>query len=294
MNLQQLRGTGVALITPFKANKSIDFDALGKLIDYCINGGVEYLVSLGTTGESATLSKTEKKEIFEFTINKNAGRVPVIAGFGGNDTHALINEIQEADLSKFTAILSVSPYYNKPTQDGIIAHYQAVADAAPLPIILYNVPGRTGSNMNASTTIELAKHKNIIGVKEASGNFAQCMQIVKNTPKDFLKISGDDNITLPLIALGFDGVISVSGQGFPTIFTPMVRAALAGDFEKAKALHYQLVDITDMLFAEGNPAGIKFALELQQVCESFVRLPLVGISAGLQQQMKAAFDQLKL
>lgn len=294
MNLQQLRGTGIALVTPFTAGKAVDFDALAKLIDAAIAGGVEYLVSLGTTGETATLSATEKKEVLAFTIKKANGRVPIVAGFGGNNTQELIQQIHEADLNGVSAILSVSPYYNKPTQAGIINHYTAIADASPLPIILYNVPGRTGSNINAETTIALAKHKNIIGIKEASGNFSQCMQIVMNTPTDFLKISGDDNLTLPLLALGFDGVISVSGQGFPTIFTPMVRAALAGDYQKAKTLHYQLVNITDLLFIEGNPAGIKLALQLQQIGDGSVRMPLEAATEKLRIAMKLELDLLKL
>lgn len=289
---QKLKGTGVALVTPFKANGHLDFNGLGKLIDHCINGGVEYLVSLGTTGESATQSKEEKLEVLNFTIAHNKGRVPVIAGFGGNDTHAVIKDIEAFHFNGVDAILSVSPYYSKPTQAGIIAHYKAIAAAAPRPVILYNVPGRTGSNMAAETTIALSAEKNIIGIKEASGNFGQCMQIVMNTPKDFLKISGDDNITLPLIALGFDGVISVSGQGFPRQFSQMVREALKGDFAAARKLHYPLVDVTDMLFAEGNPGGIKYALEVLGVCDSHLRLPLVSISDGLKAKIKAEMKKI--
>lgn len=284
---QKLRGSGVALVTPFQANGEVDYAGLGKLIDHCITGGIEYLVSLGTTGEAATLSKEEKLEVLNFTIAHTKGRVPLIAGFGGNDTRAVIKDIEAFHFNGIDAILSVSPYYSKPTQAGIIAHYQAIATAAPRPVLLYNVPGRTGMNMTAETTITLSKEKNIIGIKEASGNFGQCMQIVMNTPKEFLKISGDDNITLPLIALGFDGVISVSGQAFAKQFSQMVREALKGDFEAACKLHYPLVDVTDMLFAEGNPGGVKYVLEALGVCGSHLRLPLVQISDSLKAKIKA-------
>jgi 4-hydroxy-tetrahydrodipicolinate synthase len=290
---QKLKGTGVALVTPFNQNGEIDFEGLGRVIDHSINGGVEYLVSLGTTGESVTLSKEEKKEILKFTVAHNAGRVPVVAGFGGNNTVELIRDITAQDFTGIDAILSVSPYYNKPTQQGILAHYKAVAVASPLPILLYNVPGRTGSNIAATTALQLAREEaKIIGIKEASGDFTQAMQLVKNAPDDFLVISGDDNITLGLIAYGFHGVISVVGQAFPTVFSSMVRNALAGDFAEAKELHYQLNDITDMLFAEGNPGGVKYALELQGICQSHLRLPLVGISDALKAKMKQAVAQL--
>lgn len=287
-----LRGSGVALVTPFNADGSIDFNGLGKLIDYCFEGGINYLVSLGTTGESVNLSKDEKRAVLDFTIKHNNGRLPVVAGFGGNNTTELLKEIQSNNFDGIDAVLSVSPYYNKPTQAGIIAHYEAVAQVSPKPVILYNVPGRTGSNINAETTIALSKVKNIIGIKEASGNFGQCMQIVNNTSTDFLKISGDDNITLPLIALGFDGVISVSGQGFPKIFSEMVRLSLEGDFAAARKEHYKLLDVTDMLFAEGNPGGIKAVLKLAGICDTHMRLPLVDISESLKQKIKQAFDKI--
>ena len=289
---QKLRGSGVALVTPFKTNGDVDYNGLGKLIDHCITDGIEYLVSLGTTGESATLNKVEKLEVLNYTIQHNKGRVPLVAGFGGNDTRAVLHDMEHFHFNGVDAILSVSPYYSKPTQTGIIAHYKAIAAAAPRPVILYNVPGRTGANMAAETTIALAKEKNIIGIKEASGNFGQCMQIMMNTPKDFLKISGDDNITLPLISLGFDGVISVSGQGFPKVFSQMVREGLKGDFDAARKLHYQLVDVTDMLFVEGNPGGIKYVLEVLGVCESHLRLPLVSISDSLRAKIKAEIAKI--
>ncbi len=288
----KLRGTGVALVTPFNADGTIDFTGLEKLVDYCIDGGVEYLVSLGTTGESVNLDHQEKLDVLSFTVEKNAGRVPLVAGFGGNSTHQVIKDIEKYHFKGVDAILSVSPYYNKPTQEGIYQHYKAVASASPVPVILYNVPGRTSSNMQAATTLRLAEIANIIGMKEASGDFAQCMQLAKNKPKDFLLISGDDNITLGLIAYGFDGVISVVGQAFPKIFTDMVRASLNGDFQTARALHYKLNDITDMLFAEGNPAGVKYALQIQQVCSAHLRLPLVGISDALKKRMELAISSL--
>ncbi len=288
----KLRGTGVALVTPFTKSGAIDFNGLEKVIDYSIKGGVEYVVTLGTTGESVNLDKQEKLDILNFTIEKTAGRVPVVAGFGGNSTHQVIKDIEEFHFNGVDAILSVSPYYNKPTQNGIIEHYKAVAAAAPRPIILYNVPGRTASNMLASTTLKLAEVDNIIGMKEASGDFNQCMQIAKNKPKDFLLVSGDDNITLGLLAYGLDGVISVVGQAFPKIFTEMVRQGLKGNFEEARTLHYKLNDITDMLFAEGNPGGVKYALEVLGVCESHLRLPLVDISDDLKKRLKSAIDKL--
>lgn len=288
----KLRGTGVALVTPFTKNGAIDFNGLEKVIDYSIKGGVEYVVTLGTTGESVNLDKQEKLDIMNFTIEKTAGRVPVVAGFGGNSTHQVIKDIEQFHFNGVDAILSVSPYYNKPTQGGIIEHYKAVAAAAPRPVILYNVPGRTASNMLASTTLRLAEVENIIGMKEASGDFNQCMQIAKNKPKDFLLISGDDNITLGLLAYGLDGVISVVGQAFPKIFTEMVRQGLKGNFEEARTLHYKLNDITDMLFAEGNPGGVKYALEVLDVCESNLRLPLVSISDDLKKRLKATIDKL--
>lgn len=289
----KLKGTGVALVTPFTKSGDVDYKGLENVINHSINGGVEYLVSLGTTGESVTLSKDEKLDILNFTIEKAAERVPVVAGFGGNSTDEVIRDIEKFHFKGVDAILSVSPYYNRPTQEGIYQHYKAIAAVSPKPVILYNVPARTGSNMLASTTLRLANEvENIAGMKEASGDFGQCMQIAKNKPNDFLLVSGDDNITLGLLAYGFDGVISVVGQAFPKIFTEMVRMGLKGDFEKARQLHFQLNDITDMLFVEGNPAGVKCALALQDVCDEFVRLPLVGASDALRAKMKAAIAGL--
>lgn len=291
--MKKFQGTGVALITPFNSNGSIDFKGLANVIEWNIAGGTEYLVSLGTTGESVVLSKEEKKEILDFTVAQVAGRVPVVAGFGGNNTHAIAKELESHNFKGIDAVLSVSPYYNKPTQSGIFEHYKVIAKASPKPVILYNVPGRTGSNIQAATTLKIANEvENVIGIKEASGDFAQAMQLVKKRPKDFLLISGDDNITLGLIAYGFDGVISVVGQAFPKIFSEMVRQCLAGNFESARQLHFKLNDITDMLFAEGNPGGIKFALEVLGICQSNLRLPLVPISDSLKEKLKTAIEQL--
>lgn len=289
----KLKGTGVALVTPFTKDDKVDFNALGKLIDHCITGGVEYLVSLGTTGESVTLTKEEKVEVLKYTIEKNNGRVPVVAGFGGNSTHEILRDFEKYDFNGIDAILSVSPYYNKPTQEGIYQHYKTLGNAAPRPIILYNVPGRTSSNMLAATTLRIAREvPNIIGIKEASGDFIQNMQIVKNKPENFLVISGDDNITLGLMAYGLDGVISVVGQAFPALFTEMVRQCLKGDFATAKQLHYKLNDITDMLFAEGNPGGVKCALEILGVCEAHLRQPLAPVSDALKKRLQDAIAGL--
>ena len=290
----KLRGTGVALVTPFTKSGDVDYAGLERLINHCINGGVEYLVSLGTTGESVTLSNEEKLDVLNFTIEKAAKRVSIVAGFGGNNTSYVIkHEIEKFHFKGVDAVLSVSPAYNKPTQEGIYQHYKAVAEASPVPVLLYNVPGRTSSNMKAETTLRIAHEvKNVIGIKEASGDFNQCMQIVKNKPKDFLVISGDDNITLGLMAYGFDGVISVVGQAFPNTFSDMVRHCLQGDFVNARKLHYDLNDITDMLFAEGNPAGVKAALEILGVCSKYVRLPLVDVSQELRNKLNTAIEKL--
>jgi len=284
--MQQLKGTGVALVTPFDNQMNIDYPALERLVNYVIDGGVEYLVVLGTTGESATLNATEKAEVLEFVKKVNAGRKPIVFGIGGNNTAALVESMQTAKLDGVTAILSASPYYNKPTQEGIYQHYKTLSEASPLPIILYNVPGRTASNISAETTLRLAHDfDNIIAVKEASGNMEQIMKIINDRPEGFMVISGDDNLTLPMIALGGDGVISVSGQGFPKVFTDMVRQALAGNMEAARKGHYQLFEITKMLFAEGNPGGIKAVLKHKGLMEEYMRQPLWPISEALRQDI---------
>lgn len=282
-----LTGTGVAIITPFKKNKEIDFDALEKLINYTIDNGVNHIVTLGTTGETPTLSKEEKQEIVNFTINKTNGRVPIVVGIGGNNTKETISHFNDFSFDKISAILSSSPYYNKPSQEGIFAHYQLLAKEAPKPIILYNVPGRTGSNILADTTIKLAKEcENIQGIKEASGNMVQCMHILKNRPKDFLVVSGDDHITLPLIACGMDGVISVAANCFAKDFCSMVQYALKNDFENAQSLQHKLLVGMDLLFAENNPAGVKAFLYEMKMIDNELRLPLVPLSAHWHQKVK--------
>ncbi len=290
---QQYRGTGVALVTPFNEDGSIDFDGLKKVIEHDIKGGVEYLVSLGTTGESATLNKEEKLQVLRYTAEVVNKRVPLVAGFGGNDTRELIESIKAFDFAGYDALLSASPYYNKPTQEGIYQHYKAVASASPVPVILYNVPGRTSSNITAETTLRLARDfKNIIAVKEASGNFDQVMHIIKNRPEGFLVISGDDLITLPLIASGADGVISVIGNAIPGDFSEMVRLALKNDFTAARKLHYKLTDLTNLLFIEGNPGGVKSVLKQLGIGTDQVRLPLWRISDELTQKLKAELDTI--
>lgn len=271
-----LKGMGVALITPFKTDKSVDYDALARLLEYQIKNGVDYLVVLGTTAETATLTAQEKKDLRGFIAERVNGRVPLVIGIGGNNTMSVIEEIKTTDLSRFSAILSVVPYYNKPSQEGIYQHYSAIASASPLPVILYNVPGRTGVNMTAETTLRLARdHENIIGVKEASGNISQMDEIIKNKKSDFMVISGDDGITFPLLTLGAVGVISVIGNAFPREFSRMVRLALNGDFANALLIHHRFTELFSLLFVDGNPAGVKCLLHEMGYIENELRLPLV-------------------
>ena len=282
-----LTGTGVAIVTPFKKNRDIDLSALKKLVNHLVNGKVEYLVVMGTTGESVTLSKEEKQKVIDCVVKENRKRLPLVLGVGGNNTDEIAGLVSKTDTKVFSAILSVSPYYNKPSQEGIYQHYKAISKASKLPIILYNVPGRTASNIAWETTIRLAKDfKNIIAIKEASGSIEQCMRIINHRPKNFLVISGDDNLTLPIIASGGDGVISVVANAFPKDFSDMVRAAISDDMSKARKLHYQLMDITDQLFADGNPGGIKYALSLLKICEPNLRLPLVEPNDKVKQKLK--------
>ena len=291
---QQLRGTGVALITPFRADFTIDYDALGKVIDFVINGGVEYIVSLGTTGETPTLDKEEKIALANFTYDKVAGRVPVVVGIGGNNTAELLEELKTFPLDKAVAVLSASPYYSKPSQEGLFEHYKALAGVSPKPILLYNVPGRTGRNLTAATTLRLAKEvKNIAGIKEASGDMAQCMEILRDKPADFLVVSGDDALTLPQIACGMEGVISVAANSFPRLFTDMVRSCLKGDFKGAKELNDKLIQGYEFLFSENNPAGVKAAMAELKLVGNYLRLPVVPVSEGLQQKIKAYVANLK-
>lgn len=280
-------GTGVAIVTPFTTKGAVDFPALTKLVEHLIKGRVEYMVVLGTTGESATLSKEEKQKVVEHIVKVNKKRLPLVLGVGGNNTAEIIETLKKDDLSAFSAILSVSPYYNKPSQEGIYQHYKAISKASPLPIILYNVPGRTSSNIAWDTTICLANEfKNIIAIKEASGNLEQCMKIIKHRPDNFLIISGDDNLTLPIIASGGDGVISVVANAYPADFSDMVRHALVHDLKTAQKLHYKLMDITEQLFADGNPGGIKYVLSQKKITGSSVRLPLVEPNDTVKTKLK--------
>lgn len=288
------RGTGVALVTPFKDGQ-IDFEGLARLIEHNINGGVEFLVSLGTTGESVTLNESERTEVLDFTVRQAAGRVKIVAGFGGNNTSALIASIKKYHFKGVDAILSASPSYNKPTQEGIFQHFMAIEEHCPVPIIIYNVPGRTASNMRAATTLRLANASpKFVAIKEASGNVAQCMQIVHgNKPSNFSVLSGDDNLTLPMLAFGMDGLISVVANAYPAAYSDMVRAGLDGNFEKARSIHYQYMDLVDLLFVDGNPAGIKVVLEQLQICSPELRLPLVPISENTKKALLKIMESLK-
>lgn len=275
MRNNNLRGTGVAIVTPFNKNGQVDTAALSNIVKHLHNGKVEYIVILGTTGESVTLSKQEKQLVIDTVIKANAKKLPLVLGIGGNNTAEVIDTIKNTDLKPFEAILSVAPYYNKPSQQGYYLHYKAISQATKKDIILYNVPSRTGSNVTWETQVKIAKDfKNIVATKEASGNMEQIMKIIKNKPKDFMVISGDDALTLPIIAAGGEGVISVLANAFPKNFSEMVRLSLKHKFTDAQKLHYNLIDITDQLFADGNPGGVKFALSLLKKCEPYVRLPL--------------------
>lgn len=277
-----LTGTGVALITPFDEKLQIDYKALEKLLKLNSDGGIDYFVVNGTTGESATTNKAEKRALLKFVLEHNPKKLPIIYGTGGYDTADIVEHVQEMDWSGTAALLSVSPYYNRPSQKGIIAHYIAVADACPVPVIMYNVPKRTGSNMSAETTIELSNHPNIIGIKEASGDFGQIVDIFAGVPKDFLVISGDDMCTAPMISLGAIGVISVLANAFPKEMSSIVRASLKGEYETARKLTFQLSHINPHMYSEASPVGIKEVLHQMKICENFVRLPLVSASENLK------------
>ncbi len=280
-------GTGVALVTPFTLDKKVDFVALDRIVNHVIEGGVEHLVVLGTTGETATLEKDEKKAVVDTVIKTNRKRLPIIVGVGGNNTSEVVRTIEKSDFSGIQGILSVAPYYNRPSQQGIYEHFKAIANASPVPVIIYNVPGRTASNITAETSLRLAKDfKQIIGVKEASGDLIQIMQILKAKPKDFHVISGDDAFTVPMIHLGASGVISVIANSHPREYSDMVRAAIAGDKQKANESHYKLLDLIQVLFEEGSPTGLKAALEIMGLCNRDVRLPLVSASDGLITKLK--------
>lgn len=285
--MQSLKGTGIAIVTPFNADGTIDYATLERLINYWIAGGVEYLVVMGTTGESVVLDKQEKVDLFDFCAEKIAGRVPLVIGLGGNYTAGLFKDFDLFDLSKASAVLSVSPYYNKPNATGLLAHFGAVAKKSPLPVILYNVPSRTGSNVPVDVTLKLAaEYSNIVAVKEASGNLEQVSQIIKDRLPEFLVLSGDDNLTLPILASGGDGVISVVANAYPRVFSDMVRYALADDFVSARKLHYHLFDFTKLLFADGNPGGIKTALNEMGFGTDEVRLPLAKPTDSVAQAIR--------
>ena len=286
--MEQLRGTGVALITPFKEDLSVDVDALRRVTEHCIDGGVDYLVILGTTAESVTLTADEKTLVIDIIQTTNAGRLPLVLGVGGNNTTVVVNELQSRDLSAFDAILSVSPYYNRPTQEGIYQHFKAIALASSKPIILYNVPGRTGSNVLPETVLRLAKEfDNIVAVKEASGSMAQIMKIIKHKPNDFMVLSGDDLTALPTVLAGGSGVISVLGQGLPSEFAKMIRLGWERRVDEAYEIHYSIQDGMELIFEEGNPAGIKAIFEILALSTAKVRLPLVEATATLKQKITA-------
>lgn len=292
MSLRQtLRGTGVAIVTPFSHSGDIDFTALENLINFIIGNGVEYVVALGTTGETPTLSKEEKSAIVQFVYEKVNGRVPVVVGVGGNNTREVAKDLEQMPLEKAAAILSVSPYYNKPSQEGIFKHYEVVAAASPKPVILYNVPGRTGRNLDAATALKLAHEvPNIAGIKEAANNMVQCMHLLKDRPDHFLVVSGDDDLVMPQLALGMDGVISVAANCLPLEFSKMVRAALAHDFKQAKELNDTMLEAYYLLFAENNPAGVKAFLAELGMIQNHLRLPMVPLSGELQKKVRAYLD----
>ncbi len=291
--MKQLMGTGVALVTPFANDGSIDVKALRRIVEHCISGGVDYLVALGTTGESVTLTKTEKQLVIDTVISANNGRLPLVLGVGGNNTALVIEELKTLDLSHFVAILSVSPYYNRPTQEGIYQHFKAIAAASPKPIVVYNVPGRTGSNMEAATTLRLANDcNNIVGIKEASGNMDQIRNLINGKPGNFLIISGDDITALDTVLAGGVGVISVLGQGLPSAFTNLIHLGLEGKKAAALQLQFKLVPGIDLIFQEGNPAGIKSMLEVLGLCSAKVRLPLVEASPALKTKITSFVNLL--
>ena len=295
MLTNKLMGMGIALITPFKKDGSVDFDALARLVEYQIGNGTDYLVILGTTAETPTLTEEEKDEIVRVVIAKNNKRLPIVMGIGGNNTRTVVEKIKATDLSQVDAVLSVVPYYNKPSQEGIYQHYKAIASATDTPIILYNVPGRTGVNMQAKTTLRLAHDfSNIVAIKEASGNFTQIDEIIKNKPKDFMVISGDDGITFPLLTLGAVGVISVIGNALPREFSRMVRLAMRGDLEGAREIHYRFTELMELLFVDGNPAGVKSMLSMMGFIENELRLPLVPTTLQTTERMREVLDKIKL
>jgi 4-hydroxy-tetrahydrodipicolinate synthase len=292
--MKKFKGTGVAIVTPFKNDSSIDFSAFGRVVDHVINGGVNYIVVMGTTGESVTLTKDEKKAVICYILEKIDDRVPLVVGIGGNNTQEVINQVRGWDLKGVDGILSVSPSYNKPTQKGIYQHFKAISTVSPLPIILYNVPGRTGSNMSAETTLELAHNfENIVGIKEASTNIEQIMKIVKDKPENFLLISGDDLNTLPVIAAGGSGVISVLANAFPAQWSEMVNQCLKSNFKAAREIQFRFIEMIELLFVDSSPAGVKAMLNVMNLCQNTLRLPLVPVSRTVYSRIQKAIDEVK-
>ncbi|MBL7856542.1 MAG: 4-hydroxy-tetrahydrodipicolinate synthase [Cyclobacteriaceae bacterium] len=287
--MKKLYGTGVALVTPFTANLEVDYKALKKILSHTAKG-VDYYVVMGTTGEAATLNDAEKKSVLQFIIENNTRKLPIVYGIGGNNTLQVIETIKSTDFTGVDAVLSVSPYYNKPSQEGIYQHFKVIADTCPVPVILYNVPGRTASNLSAETTLRLASHPNIVGVKEASGNLEQCMKIISQAPKDFMLISGDDLLTVPLYALGAKGVISVLANALPVVFKRMKEQALAGNFAKASKEQFRIAGINGPMYEEGNPVGVKFLMHHLRICQPYVRLPLVPATHALQKKIVALYE----
>ena len=295
MKKHKLSGCGAAMITPFKANMEIDWERLASMINYVIEGGTDYIVALGTTAETPTLSKEEKRDVIRFFKQQIAGRVPLVIGAGGNNTLALTKELQEMELDGVEAILSVTPYYNKPSQEGLYRHFEAVAKASPVPVILYNVPGRTGVNMSAATTVRLAKDcNNIVAIKEASGNLEQINEIIKNKPSTFDVISGDDALTFPMISCGAVGVISVIGNALPKEFSKMIRLQFKGEYEPARKIHHKFIDLFSLLFVDGNPAGVKAMLHEMGMIKNILRLPLVPTRISTLQKMSEIMKELKI
>ncbi len=287
-------GTGVAIVTPFKDNLEIDFEALEKQIEHLISNNINYLVVLGTTGESVTQTNKEKDDLVNFIKRKINHRIPIVLGMGGNYTSSIVNKIHNTDFNQIDAILSVAPYYNKPSQEGLYQHFKAITQVSPVPVILYNVPGRTGSNIQAKTTLRLAHDfENIVAIKEASGNFSQAMEIIKNKPSDFIVVSGEDALTLPLMSIGASGVISVVGNVFPKEFSTMVQLALSNNFAEALENHYKLIELIDYLFIEGNPAGVKAALAHMGIIKNNLRLPLVPVSTETNKKIAETIKKIK-
>lgn len=291
MEINKFKGTGVAIVTPFNESGEVDYLSFEKIINHTVNGGVEFIVVLGTTGEASTLTLPEQKELIGYSIKKIDGRVPLVVGIGGNSTAQVVHKFSEYSFERIDAVLSVSPYYNKPNQEGIYRHFREVADASPVPVIIYNVPGRTGSNISAATCLRLASDcSKIIGIKEASANFDQIYTILKKRPKNFLTLSGDDGLTLPLLSAGADGVISVVANAYPKEFSDMVRFGLAGAFDKARPLHFKLIELINTLFIDGSPGGIKAVLELKNLCKNYLRLPLVGVNEETYNKIKMVVE----